>query len=55
MKCGSCMLGCRYGAKNTLRKNYLWFAEQHGAQIEPERTVTDVRPLDDADGRRATR
>ena len=50
VKCGSCMLGCRYGAKNTLRKNYLWFAEQHGAQIEPERTVTDVRPLDDADG-----
>ncbi|HYJ22869.1 MAG TPA: NAD(P)-binding protein, partial [Solirubrobacterales bacterium] len=26
MRCGSCMVGCRHGAKNTLVKNYLWFA-----------------------------
>ena len=26
--CGSCMVGCRHNAKNTLRKNYLWFAEK---------------------------
>jgi cholesterol oxidase len=26
IRCGSCMVGCRYGAKNTLVKNYLWFA-----------------------------
>jgi cholesterol oxidase len=50
IKCGSCMLGCRYGAKNTLRKNYLWFAERAGVQIEPERTVIDVRPLAGCDG-----
>ncbi len=38
-RCGSCMIGCRYGAKNTLVKNYLWFAEKLGVQIHPERTV----------------
>ena len=32
-RCGSCMIGCRYGAKNTLVKNYLWFAEKLGVQI----------------------
>ena len=31
------MVGCRYGAKNTLVKNYLWFAEQLGVEILPER------------------
>src|SRR5690606_5071261 len=24
--CGGCMLGCRFGSKNTLDKNYLYFA-----------------------------
>src|SRR5207249_8948240 len=43
--CGGCMVGCRHGAKNTLDKNYLWFAEKRGTRILPERTVTDVRPL----------
>lgn len=46
VSCGSCMLGCRYGAKNTLVKNYLWFAERLGVRILPERTVIGVRPLD---------
>ena len=41
--CGRCMVGCPYGAKNTLVKNYLWFAERNGAQILPERTVVDIR------------
>jgi cholesterol oxidase len=50
IRCGSCMLGCRHGAKNTLRKNYLWFAEKLGVQILPERTVTDIRPLGTNDG-----
>jgi cholesterol oxidase len=45
IRCGECMVGCRHGAKNTLRKNYLWFAERLGVEILPERTVTDVRPL----------
>ncbi len=49
-ECGACMLGCRYGAKNHLMKNYLWFAERAGVVIEPDRTVTDVHPLGAADG-----
>jgi len=48
--CGECMQGCRVGAKNTLCKNYLWFAEKRGAQIHPERKVVDVRPIGAADG-----
>ena len=48
--CGRCMVGCPVGAKNTLVKNYLWFAEQHGAAVMPDRLVTDVRPLGAADG-----
>ena len=35
LRCGSCMVGCRYGAKNTLVKNYLWFAEKLGARGLP--------------------
>ena len=50
MRCGSCMVGCRHGAKNTLVKNYLWFAEKLGVEIEPERQVTEIRPLGAADG-----
>jgi cholesterol oxidase len=50
VRCGSCMIGCRFGAKNTLVKNYLWFAERLGADVMPERMVTDVRPLGTEDG-----
>jgi cholesterol oxidase len=50
MRCGSCMVGCRHGAKNTLMKNYLWFAEKLGVRIEPERQVTEIRPIGAADG-----
>jgi cholesterol oxidase len=49
-RCGSCMIGCRHGAKNTLVKNYLWFAERLGVRIFAERTVTDIRPLGDGSG-----
>ncbi len=44
--CGSCMVGCRHNAKNTLPKNYLWFAEKLGVQVLPERQATDIRPVD---------
>jgi cholesterol oxidase len=44
-ECGSCMTGCRVGAKNTLVKNYLYLAEQNGAKVLPLSTVTAVRPL----------
>jgi cholesterol oxidase len=39
------MTGCRYGAKNTLVKNYLHLAEQGGAEVVPDTTVRTVRPL----------
>jgi cholesterol oxidase len=42
--CGGCMVGCRYNAKNTLPKNYLYFAEKNGAHVISEMEVTDVRP-----------
>lgn len=47
LECGACMTGCRYGAKNTLTKNYLWLAEHAGAMVRPLTTVTAVRPLAD--------
>jgi cholesterol oxidase len=43
--CGGCMLGCRFGAKNTLDKNYLYLAEKQGLTLHPETEVTWVRPL----------
>ncbi len=42
--CGSCMTGCRQGAKNTLVKNYLYLAERAGAEVHALTTATDVRP-----------
>ena len=50
IRCAACMLGCRSGAKNTLVKNYLWFAERLGAAVIPERQATEIRPLGAADG-----
>ena len=43
--CGACMVGCRENAKNTLVKNYLYFAEKWGAKVKPESRVRDIRPL----------
>ena len=43
--CGGCMCGCRYDAKNTLDKNYLYLAEKRGAKVHAETKVVDVRPL----------
>ncbi len=45
--CGGCMVGCRYNAKNTLVKNYLYFAEKNGAQVRAEAQVREIRPLPD--------
>jgi cholesterol oxidase len=50
VRCAACMIGCRYGAKNTLVKNYLWFAERLGVEVIPERQVTSLRPIGVADG-----
>ncbi len=43
IECGGCMTGCRYGAKNTLVKNYLGLAESSGATVHPLTTVTSLR------------
>jgi len=43
--CGGCMVGCRFNAKNTLPKNYLYFANKLGVEIRPEREVVDIRPI----------
>ena len=52
--CGACMVGCRHNAKNTLVKNYLYFAEKWGVQIRAECEAGEVRPLERqaADGAR---
>ncbi len=48
--CGGCMTGCRYGAKNTLDKNYLYLARKKGAAILPEHKVINVLPSGKSDG-----
>ncbi len=51
--CGGCLIGCRFGAKNTLDKNYLFLAEKLGVRVFSETEVIDVTPLEDtADGLR---
>jgi len=45
--CGGCMVGCRFGAKNTLDKNYLYLAEKLGARVVPETRVDIVEEMDD--------
>lgn len=42
--CGGCMVGCRFNAKNTLDRNYLYLAEQAGVEVFPGTTVVDVAP-----------
>lgn len=45
--CGACMLGCRSNAKNTLMKNYLYFAERNGVEIRPSSEVVKITPLNE--------
>lgn len=45
-ECGGCMIGCRFGAKNTLETNYLWLAEKRGLTILADTEVTALRPVD---------
>ena len=43
IECAGCMVGCRHNAKNTLDKNYLWFAENmFGAKVLAETLVTKI-------------
>lgn len=51
-RCGGCMVGCRYEAKNTLDRNYLYLAESAGARVFPEHQAVDLEET--ADGFRVT-
>jgi cholesterol oxidase len=42
IECAGCMVGCRHNAKNTLDKNYLWFAQKFGASILAETMVDKI-------------
>lgn len=46
------MTGCRYNAKNSLDKNYLYLAKGKGAEILAEHEVIDVTPLSNTEGYR---
>jgi cholesterol oxidase len=48
--CGGCMVGCRFNAKNSLDKNYLYLAEASGAKIFPECQAHSVSPLGKSNG-----
>jgi cholesterol oxidase len=52
VRCGSCMTGCRHGAKNTLDKNYLYFARKQGLKLQPDTEVVHVSPLPEGSGYR---
>lgn len=41
-ECAGCMIGCQHNAKNTLDKNYLYFAKKFGAVIK---ALTEVRKI----------
>lgn len=40
IECAGCMVGCRENAKNSLDRNYLWFAEKLGVRILSETKAT---------------
>jgi len=43
--CSECFTGCKHNAKNTTTTNYLYLAEQNGAEVHPLTTVTSVRRI----------
>ncbi len=48
IECAGCMVGCRYEAKNTLDKNYLWFAENlFGATVLAETETIRIEVQED--------
>lgn len=49
--CGACMTGCRYNAKNTLDKNYLYLAEKGGAKVMAEKKVVRIQALENGLGK----
>ena len=45
------MTGCRFDAKNTLDKNYLYLAEKKGASVLAENKVISILPEGNTDGK----
>ena len=43
---GNCDIGCDVDARNTLDKNYIPWAEKHGAEVRPLHLVSDVAPIE---------
>ena len=43
---GNCETGCDADAKNTLDRNYIPWAERHGADVRPLHLVTYLAPID---------
>ena len=43
--CARCVRGCPNNSKNTLMKNYLFFAERNGVEIRPEAEVVRIAPI----------
>ncbi len=54
INCGGCMVGCRYEAKNTLDRNYLYLAEKQGVVVRAETEVIDIEPLQEGGYRLTT-
>jgi cholesterol oxidase len=48
--CARCSIGCRHNAKNTLMKNYLFFAQRNGAEIRADSEVVLIEPIGAANG-----
>ena len=47
IECGGCLVGCRYNAKNSLDKNYLYFAEKFGAETIVETKAEKIEFIDE--------
>ena len=48
--CAGCVIGCRHNSKNTLMKNYLFFAERNGAEIRADSQVLRIEPIKNSHG-----
>jgi cholesterol oxidase len=42
---GNCDIGCDVEARNTLDRNYIPWAEKHGAEVRPLHLVTNILPI----------
>ena len=42
-RCVECLSGCRYGAKNSLDKNYLYLTQTQGATLHTEQRIRAIR------------